>query len=318
VTTAEPAPRRVGRYDVERELGRGTMGVVYKARDPLRGRTVALKTTSLAFASSDAERQSFERRFFEEARIAASLAHPGIVIVHDQGRDPLSRLLFIAFEYLDGTTLDTMLTTAGPPPWREGLRIASRVAEALQHAHANGVVHRDLKPANIMLLEGPLGGTVKLMDFGIAKIARAKNALTAAGTLLGTPLFMSPEQAFGEEVDVRSDIFSLGTILYTILTGRYAFTAEKIPDIVAKIVADTPTPPSQLLRGLPAEIDAVVARAMAKSRDARYPSAEALRADLERVLAAPRAAAPSSKSHPPVLQESDLPSLDLLIEHWTE
>jgi serine/threonine-protein kinase len=317
VTAAEPIPRRVGRYDVERELGRGTMGVVYKARDALRGRTVALKTTSLAFASSDTDRLTFERRFFEEARIAAELSHPGIVAVHDQGRDAASRLLFIAFEYLEGTTLETTLTTVGPPPWREGLRIIARVAEALHHAHAHGVVHRDLKPANIMLLEGALGGSVKLMDFGIAKIASVRNGLTSAGTLLGTPLFMSPEQAFGEEVDARSDIFSLGTILYTVLTGRWAFTAEKIPDIVAKIVADTPEPPSRVVRGIPVDVDRVLEKAMAKSRDSRYASADAMRNDIEKVLAAPRPA-PPSKSHPAVIQESDLPTLDALIEHWTE
>src|SRR5712691_885440 len=145
-------PRRIGRYELRRELGRGMMGVVYEAHDPSLRRTIALKTIELAFAVSAEERQSFEQRFFVEARVAARLSHPGIVVVHDVGRDAESGLLFIALEYLPGRTLAEVVRGGTPMEWREALRITAAVAQALHHAHAKGVVHRDIKPANIMLL----------------------------------------------------------------------------------------------------------------------------------------------------------------------
>ena len=198
----------LGRYEIQEEIGRGMMGVVYRAFDPVLGRPVALKTVGLAFALPEGERRSFEERFLAEARVAAGLAHPGIVVVHDAGRDPATGMLFIAFEHLEGRTLADMTADGASLEWPEALRIVGRVAEALQHAHARSVIHRDIKPANIMILAG---GEPKVMDFGIAKVPASQ--ITIPGEFFGTPSYMSPEQANGDPVDARSDLFSLGSIL---------------------------------------------------------------------------------------------------------
>src|SRR5688572_24079192 len=159
-------PSQIGRYEIRGELGRGMMGVVYEAHDPALGRTIALKTIRLALAPGDQERDDFERRFLAEARIAARLSHPGIVVVHDVGRDAAHGMLYIALEHLQGRTLADRVAE-GPLEWRDALRLVGRVAEALRYAHAQGVVHRDVKPANIMVLPT---GEPKIMDFGIAKL----------------------------------------------------------------------------------------------------------------------------------------------------
>src|SRR5262245_6925619 len=210
-------PRTVSRYEILAELGRGNMGVVYRAHDPDLGRDVALKVIRPAAAGAEEEEADFEKRFLQEARSAASLSHPGIVIVHDVGRDPATGSPYIALELLRGRPLDAVLREKGALPWREALRLGQRLAEALFAAHSKGIVHRDIKPANVMLLES---GEPKIMDFGIAKV-EASN-LTAAGQMFGTPLYMSPEQALGRPVDARSDLFSLGSMLYEMLTGRRA------------------------------------------------------------------------------------------------
>jgi predicted Ser/Thr protein kinase len=272
-------PRKIGRYEIEGELGRGMMGVVYKARDPELGRAIALKTIHLPFIPSEKEREEFEKRFLTEARIAARLSHPGIVVVHDVGRDGESGTLFIALEYLVGRTLAD-IADAGAMEWREALRIVARVADALDHAHAAGVIHRDIKPANVMVLRN---GEPKIMDFGIAK-AEAGH-LTSPGQLFGTPLFMAPEQALGEPIDARSDIFALGTIAYTLVTGRHPFAASSVPGILARVAHQRPQPPSKLVPALPVEIDYFVERAMAKQPSDRYPTARALGEDAEDILA---------------------------------
>ena len=183
------------------------MGVVYRAYDRDLGRDVALKVIRSTVEGADA--QSYERRFLNEARAAARLSHPAIVVVHDVGRDTATGALFMALELLRGRTLDAILGEDGPRPWPEALRLVERVAEGLHHAHEHGIVHRDVKPANIMVLAS---GEPKVMDFGIAKVEASQ--LTAAGQLFGTPLYMSPEQAQARPVDARSDLFSLGSVLY--------------------------------------------------------------------------------------------------------
>jgi len=272
-------PQTLARYQIQGEIGRGMMGVVYRALDPALGRIVALKTVQAVFPLPQEQQKAFEERFLSEARVAAGLSHPAIVVVHDVGRDPESGALFIAFEYLQGQTLSE-LTATGPLEWREAFRIAGRLAEALHHAHARGIVHRDIKPGNVMILPT---GDPKIMDFGIAKLASSQ--LTAAGEFFGTPSYMSPEQALGEAVDGRSDIFSLGSVTYLMLTGAKAFDAPSVPAVLNRVARHDPPPPSQFARELPSDVDVIVMRALAKRPSERYPDGRMLAEDIEDALA---------------------------------
>ncbi len=278
-------PAKIGRYEIRRELGRGMMGVVYEAYDPALGRRIALKTIQLAFVVSPEERRNFEERFLTEARAAGRLSHPGIVVVHDVGQDETTGTPFIALEHLDGRTLDVILRGEQFIAWQEALRITKGVAEALHHAHSQGVVHRDIKPANIMILDS---GEPKIMDFGIAKLESSQ--LTAAGQFFGTPLYMSPEQALGKPLDARSDLFSLGVLAYGLLTGQQAFGATGVMRIIARVVHDDPPQPTQLVRDLPPEVDYFIARTLAKAPEHRYPDGLTMAEDIDDILAfrAPR------------------------------
>ena len=275
----EPA-RRIARYIVEEELGRGMMGVVWRATDPELGRLVALKTVQLAFAVSPEEAASFEKRFLAEARAAGRLTHPNIVVVHDVGRDPGTDTLYIAFEHLRGRTLAEITAGGQAMEWKGALKLVVRVADALHHAHGQGVVHRDIKPANVMVLDS---GEPKIMDFGIAKVPAER--LTSTGQFFGTPSYMSPEQASAEALDGRSDLFSLAAVLYLLLTGRPAFEADSVPATLSRILFRDPTPASSLVPGLPLAMDRVLGRALAKKPSDRYPDAKSFAADLEAVLA---------------------------------
>jgi eukaryotic-like serine/threonine-protein kinase len=269
----------LARYQIQGEIGRGMMGVVYRALDPALGRVVALKTVQSVFPLPPEQQKAFEERFLAEARVAAGLSHPAIVTVHDVGRDSESGTLFIAFEYLQGQTL-AELTATGALEWREAFRIAGRLAEGLQHAHARGVVHRDIKPGNVMVLPT---GDPKIMDFGIAKLTSSQ--LTAAGEFFGTPSYMSPEQALGESVDGRSDIFSLGSVTYLMLTGMKAFDAASVPAVLNNVARNEPPPPSRFAPGLPADVDVIVMRALAKRPSERYPDGRTMAEDIEDALA---------------------------------
>jgi len=276
----EHRPKKLGRYEIRRELGRGTMGVVYEAQDPMLHRRIALKAIRLALSVPADVRERFEKRFLSEARAVAVLSHPGIVVVHDVGTDEETATPYIAMEFLEGRTLEEVAADGKPLPWREALDITRRSAWALQHAHERGIVHRDVKPANIMVLPS---GEPKIMDFGIARLPASE--LTAAGDLFGTPAYMSPEQASGEVVDARSDLFSLGCVLYQLLSGRKAFEADSVPLILLRVREETAAPPSRRVEGLPPEVDAIVARSMAKSPAQRYPDARSFAEDMEDVLA---------------------------------
>ena len=254
------------------------MGVVYRAFDPVLGRVVALKTVNVRLAPGDEDRASFEARFMTEARAAALLSHPAIVTVHDLGRDEESGTLYIALEHLEGRTLAEIVHEDGALPWRRALAIAGRIAGALDHAHERGIVHRDVKPANIMVLPGD---EPKLMDFGIAKIDAAD--LTAPGDFLGTPSYMSPEQASGTVLDGRSDVFSLGTVLFLALTGRRAFEAASVPAVIARVVND-PAPPLGVPE-VPEDVEYIVERCLAKQPERRYARALHLEEDIADVLA---------------------------------
>ena len=269
-------PRSIGRYEIRKELGAGMMGVVYEAEDPDLGRTVALKTIRLSLAGDARQRQEYERRFRAEAQIAARLSHPGLVVVHDTGRDPEHGILYMALEYLHGRTLAELVTEKGRLEWREALRIVGRVAEALHYAHGEGVIHRDIKPANIMVLDSR---EPKVMDFGIAKLETSQ--LTSTGQIFGTPLYMSPEQALGHTVDARTDVFSLGSVAYTLVTGTRAFEAPTVPVVLARVAYFTPPPLSDSVRGVPGDVDYVVARAMAKAPSDRYADGKALAEDIK-------------------------------------
>lgn len=272
-------PAMVGRYRIDAELGRGMMGVVYKAHDPLMDRSVALKVVRLAFAVDDQQRASFDARFMAEARIVARLSHPNIVVAYDVGRDGTAGPPFIALEYLQGRTLAQTLADARPD-WRTTVRLIAKLAEALHYAHEQGVVHRDVKPANVMVLPN---GEPKLMDFGLARL-RAGLEGAASAALVGTPLYMAPEQALGREVDARSDLFSLGSLAYTLLTGRRAFEAESVPRILQRVAFDEPARPTRVQRDLPASLDYVLARALAKDPAARYANGRLFAEDCDDVL----------------------------------
>ena len=273
------SPETVGRYQVRRELGRGMMGVVYLATDPDLGRDIALKVIQLPHGATDEERANFEQRFFAEAQSAARLTHPGIVIVHDVGRDASTGALFMALQLLPGRTLDSLLKEKKRLEWPEALRITRRVAEALEHAHGEGVVHRDIKPSNIMILPT---GEPKIMDFGIAKIEAER--LTATGQFIGTPLYMSPEQAQAQPVDGRSDIFSLGSVLYEMLTGVPAFAGESVTKILFKLMSSEPEPPSVVVASISPAIDNILRRCLAKDVTMRYPNAQALASDISAII----------------------------------
>ena len=291
VGTIDPEPETgrtesgLARYQVLRELGRGTTGVVYEAYDVVLGQTVALKTIPIPPAVAPAERHEFVRRFLAEARIVARLSHPNIVEVHDFGQDPVTGTLFIALEHLDGAPLAEVVTASSPLLWPEAFRIGERVADALHHAHSSGIVHRDVKPANVMLLSG---GAPKLFDFGIAKVADAPGHWSIAGQVVGTPLYMSPEQAMGEPVDARSDVFALGALLYFLITARAPFAAATIPHILLRVLHDDPPPVSLFVSDVPEGVEYVVARAMAKAPAHRYQSAIAMGQDIGDVLAGRR------------------------------
>ena len=267
-------PEAIGRYRILRELGQGAMGVVYEAEDPLLGRRVALKTIHRALSSDPATGEMFEKRFFAEAKAAASLSHPGIVVVHDVGRDDSGRL-FIALEHLSGQTLESQLTGGRALPWEVALRVATGVAEALHHAHSRGIIHRDVKPGNVMILES---GAPKILDFGIARLPASD--LTTGGSTFGSPSYMAPERMDGKTPDPRADVFSLGAVLYEMLTGQKAFGRKDLATIVRKVCFEEPVPPSQLRAGLPNAVDHIVARAMAKGPEGRYPTAMAFGEDV--------------------------------------
>jgi len=289
---ADETPKQIGRYEIRRVLGRGAMGVVYEAWDPSLDRLIALKAIRVGEAVPAAELQSFEERFLVEARAAARLSHPGIVVVHDVGRDPETGILFMALEHLQGRTLSDLLAGGAPVDWREALRLSALVARALHHAHSRGIVHRDVKPANVMLLET---GETKVMDFGIAKLQAAHAHLTSTGQFFGTPLYMSPEQALGEKLDGRSDLFSLGVVTYQLLTGVRLFEADSVPRIMTRVAYESARPPSEVKPELPADLDAVLGKLLAKDPGERYADGLSLAEDLDRVA---RGEAPLQASRP--------------------
>ena len=277
-----------GRYELSDLIGRGGMAQVYRATDTTLGRTVAVKVLSAQFAADP----SFVERFRREAQAAARLNNPNVVNVYDSGTEGSTH--YIVMEYVEGRTLAEVLAQDGRLLPERATEIAGSVCQALAFAHAAGIVHRDVKPGNIMVTNA---GQVKLMDFGIA---RADTQETAAQTaaVLGTAAYLSPEQAQGAPMDTRTDIYSLGVVLYEMLAGRPPFTGDTAVAVAMQHVNDQPVPPSQLVNGITPDLDAVVMRALSKNPDNRYADVQAFEQDLDRVRAGQRVAAPPVMAAP--------------------
>ncbi len=262
----------LGRYEVIGELGQGAMGVVYKATDPLIDRIVAIKTITLSLAQE--EREEYEARFYQEAKAAGRLSHPNIVTIYDVGRS--GDVAYIAMEFLQGRELRDILNDDKLLPVDQVMDIVAQVALGLAYAHEHGIVHRDVKPSNIMVGRD---GHVKITDFGIARMASAA-VRTQTGMVLGSPKYMSPEQVMGKLTDQRSDIFSLGVMLYEMLTGQAPFTGENVNAIMYQTLNAIPQPPSALNAAVPDMLNFIVAKALAKDLDHRYQNAKDFANDL--------------------------------------
>jgi serine/threonine protein kinase len=281
--------KTLGQYQIIEVAGKGGMAVVYKAYQPSLNRYVALKVLPDYLAQDE----QFVMRFEQEARAAAALRHPNIMVIYDVGQEGNTH--YIAAEYLEGSTLSqAMSQQRGPLPLPRTVNIVNQLASALDFAHARGLVHRDIKPSNAFL---SADDHVTLMDFGIVKALTGGAQMTRTGTMVGTPEYMSPEQAEGRPIDQRSDIYSLGVMLYQLLTGRVPFTAETPTAVLLAHVTKAPQPPSQINPGIPPAVEAVVMRSLAKKPEERFSSA----GELARALAQAASGAPASAFLSPTL-----------------
>ena len=273
---ARPEPTEIaGRYQVVKKLGAGAFGTVYKARDKVLGRMVAIKTIRLeGLAAAGASIEELMDRFQREAQVSAQLKHPNIVTIYDIGeKDGLS---YLAMEFIDGVGLERVIAEEKRLSVERAASLGAQVADALDFAHKHNVVHRDIKPANIMV---EAGDRVKVTDFGIAKVTNAQDHLTVTGTLLGTPSYMSPEQARGLQIDGRSDLFAVGCVIYEMVTGRKAFRGESITGLIFKIITEEPPPITD--PEVPPELVRIITRALAKTPEGRYQNGAELAADLK-------------------------------------
>ena len=299
----------LGRYEIIAELGQGAMGVVYKARDPMLDRVVAIKTINLTLPKE--ELAEYEARFYQEAKAAGGLSHRNIVTIHDIGRS--DRVAYMAMEFLEGQELRRLMQSRVPIQVAHALDMGAQVAEGLQFAHDRQIIHRDIKPANIMVLND---GLVKITDFGIARM-RSNEVKTVTGMILGSPKYMSPEQVSGKRADTRSDIFSLGVVLYEMLTGTSPFVADNIHGVMYQTMNFNPPAPRTLNPELPDVLNFIIAKALAKNLDDRYQTAKDLSHDLRQALSAlsgestaPRIAgdpvlAPFVEPHSPMTRQED-------------
>ncbi|GAA1104205.1 Stk1 family PASTA domain-containing Ser/Thr kinase [Nocardioides dubius] len=293
-----------GRYELGELLGRGGMAEVRKGTDSRLGRVVAVKRLRTDLASD----ATFQARFRREAQSSASLNHPAIVAVYDTGEEMSDQGVaqpYIVMEYVAGRTLRDILREGRKILPERALEITSGVLSALDYSHRAGIIHRDIKPANVMLTPG---GDVKVMDFGIARaVSDASTTMTQTAAVVGTAQYLSPEQARGETVDSRSDVYSTGCLLYELLTGRPPFVGDSPVAVAYQHVREPATPPSTFDTELPPEVDAIVMKALAKRLEDRYQSAAAMRTDIERYLAGRPVAAPAVAATPPAAATTYLP-----------
>jgi len=267
-----PPPATIGRFTVVGEIGRGANGVVYAAHDPVLGREVAIKAIPLAV--NDRRRERAEAEFIKEARAVAGLNHPHIVTVFDAGRT--DTLAYIAMERLHGRDLHEYLYAGSRLGVRQAAALMARIADAVHYAHKRGLIHRDIKPSNIFLSREM---KPKVLDFGVA-LPRSEQDAAQPTQLIGTPNYMSPEQARGAPIDARSDVFSLGAILYEMVTGRRAFDAPSVDELLARLVGEEPLPVADLRPDAPPELVRIIRKALAKDIEVRYQTAGELRDDL--------------------------------------
>ncbi len=260
--------KKLGRYDLLRVLGKGAMGLVYEGRDPNLDRRVAIKTIKVENLTAE-EAADYEVRFRTEARSAARLQHPHIVTVFDSDRD--GDVAYLVMEFIDGEDLKHHLDRGEVYTLGQTVGIMGDLLSAMDYAHRQGVVHRDIKPANLLMEPS---GRLKLTDFGVARIQDSGEATRTQGSMVGTLKYMSPEQVQGRPIDARSDLFAAGVVLYQLLTSKRPFDGVSDFDVIQSIVGQDPVPPSSITPGLPAALDAVVARALEKCKDARYASAQ--------------------------------------------
>jgi len=275
------SPTKLGRYEITDEIGKGAMGVVYLARDPLIGRLVALKTFRIGYSVRDSEMEQFRIRFMREAQSAGILTHPNIVTIHDVVEQSEEGLAFIAMEYVRGTNLKLLLQGDQALSLSFVLDAIAQVGDALDYAHSNRVVHRDVKPANILITAD---NKVKITDFGIARLDSSN--LTQEGQLLGTPNYMAPEQIQGKEVDHRADLFSLGVVLYEMVTRHKPFSGENLTVVSHRIVYDHFTPPQEFVKDLAPGLEPILMRALEKDPAKRYQRARDMVDDLRRLVEA--------------------------------
>ena len=269
----------LGRYQIEAEIGRGAMGVVYRARDPKIDRLVAIKTISLA-GQEPQDEQEYRERFLQEARAAGRLSHPGIVTIFDAGEDPDTHEPYLVMEYISGQPLNKILpATDRKLPVETALHFALEIAEALDYAHSQGVIHRDIKPANILVTED---GHAKIADFGVARLNHT--LATHTGEIYGSPAYMAPEQLTRGQADARSDLFSVGVMLYSMITGFRPFQGNSAETVCFKVMNVEPVPVTSFQTEVHPGLDRIVSRAIAKDPDERYQSGAELARDIRNFL----------------------------------
>ena len=291
--------QKLGRYEIIEELGRGAMGVIYKAKDPVIGRYVAIKTIRLGDFTDSAHVAELHSRLMREAQSAGVLSHPNIITIFDVGEE--AGLAYFAMELVEGATLEHIVEGEQRLDESAIVSIARQTADALGFAHQHGIVHRDIKPANIMLTQD---GRVKVADFGIAKVGSTK--MTQTGMLLGSPSYMAPEHFLGQPLDGRSDIFALGILLYELITGQPPFAAENLGTLSYKIVHEDPLPPIKLKPGMNPRLNALVVKALARDPAARFQTAEEMCAALD-ALDIPRVGTKTERIEPLLVRTVAVP-----------